>query len=202
MKHIFENIIINNYWYTSGEETPCGAGSTLEYTVGLRKNLLPFLKKYQITSMLDAPCGDYHWMKLVQFSKDFQYIGADVVDSLIEKNKSTYPNVDFRVLDISTDQLPAVDLLFCRDCLFHFSVDDVIRTLNNFVKSDIKYLLTSNYPGDNNSSINTGEFHPINLTKDPYNLPSPIDYIEDWIEGYPIRHMSLWNLSTIKLAIQ
>jgi hypothetical protein len=198
MKEIFENIIKHRYW----QDSVCGTGSTLQFTVPLRQNLKAFLEKYKLTSMLDAPCGDYSWMSVTDLPKNFKYIGADIVEDLISANKVTYPDVEFCQLDITKDPLPDVDVLFCRDCLIHFSFQDINTALTNIVSSNIKHVLLTNYPDTNSRDINTGEFHKTNFTVDPINLGPPIDSIFDWVPGTANgdqrRSMSLWDRSAIE----
>jgi hypothetical protein len=35
----------------------------------------------------------------------------------------------------------------------------------------------------------------------PFNFSKPITRIDDWIEGYPVRHMCLWHKDDIKKLI-
>lgn len=198
MKEIFESIIKNKRW----RDTVCGTGSTVKFTEPLRHNLKAFLEKHQLTSMLDAPCGDYSWMSITALPTGFDYMGADIVEDLVSANKIKYPNIDFRQLDISQDHLPDVDVLFCRDCLIHFSFQDIKTTLTNIVRSNIKHVMLTNYPDINSPDINTGDFHKTNFTIDPINLGSPIDSIFDWIPGTANgdqkRCMSLWHRDAIE----
>jgi hypothetical protein len=202
MKEIFENIIKNRYW----KDSVCGTGSTLQFTVPLRQNLKSFLEKYNITSMLDAPCGDYSWMSQTELPPNLRYIGADIVQDLINNNKLNYPNVEFHQLDICRDSLPEVDLLFCRDCLIHFSFSDIKTALTNMVNSKIKYVMLTNYPDCNTHDITTGAFHKTNFTADPINLGVAVDSIFDWIpdtaNGDQKRSMSLWHRDAIEQYLE
>jgi hypothetical protein len=195
MKEIFTNIVNNGNWRANN--TVCGNGSTMVYTDYLRKELGPFLERYNIKSMFDAPCGDYGWMSETKLPDGLQYIGGDIVDSLIEKNRQQHPTVDFRVFDISQDAFPEVDLLFCRDCLIHFSHADIRRVFENIARSNIKYVLMSSYPKLNNTDIQTGGFRGINFNKDPYDFEPAMDSIEDWIPRFEPRAMCLWSRETI-----
>jgi hypothetical protein len=198
MKEIFENIIKNRQW----QDAVCGTGSTIKFTDPLRNNLKSFLEKHQLMSMLDAPCGDYSWMSITPLPTGFKYMGADIVESLISDNKRNYPNVEFYQMDISQDRLPDADVLFCRDCLIHFSFHDITRALKNIVHSGIKYIMLTNYPDTAVPDIKTGGFHKTNFTTDPINLGTPIDSIFDWVPGTANgdqkRHMSLWHRSSIE----
>jgi SAM-dependent methyltransferase len=190
MQKIFEDIIRNRRWL----DVPCGSGSTLEYTKYLRENLPAFLEQHGIRSMLDLPCGDHSWMGLVDFPQNFCYTGADILEFMIEQNRAKYPDKEFLVLDLCEDPLPPVDLLFCRDCLFHLSYSDIQRAFANIVRSDIKWVMTTSYVPEysNNRDIQTGGFRPINLESAPFGLPAPIDRIADGVPGSQIRKLALW----------
>jgi hypothetical protein len=198
MKEIFENIIKRRYW----QDTVCGTGSTLQFTAPLRQNLKSFLEKHQLTSMLDAPCGDYSWMSQTELPQGFEYVGADIVTDLVSANRLNYPNVEFHQLDICQDSLPNVDVLFCRDCLIHFSFQDINIALTNIAKSNIKYVMLTNYPDTDVRDITTGGFHKTNFTVNPINLGPAIDSIFDWVpgtaNGNQKRSMSLWHRSAIE----
>lgn len=196
MKHIFEDIIKNRRW----SQTLCGSGSTFEYTQNLRSRLVPTLKKLDINSMLDAPCGDYSWMSTVEFPKNFKYIGGDIVNFMIEDNKRKFPKTDFLSIDITQDELPEVDLLFCRDCLLHLSNNNIKSFFNNLKNQKIKFLAMSNWydKHDNYKDINVGENRYINFLEEPYNFPQPIEHIEDFITGFPRREILFWSYSDIE----
>lgn len=197
MKEIFEDIIKNRRW----NDVLCGSGSTLEYTESLRSSLPDFLRKHNIQSMFDAPCGDYSWMSLVQLPEGFKYIGGDIVSFMIDDNRSKYPDVDFRVVDISQDDFPDMDLLFCRDCLFHFSHEDLVKTFANIARSNVKYVLTTSFAIGHNGGLTTGGFRQLRLEDPPYKFEPPIDMIDDWpkdVENTPARYMCLWPRSTFE----
>lgn len=199
MKEIFEHIIKTHYW----ADVPCGSGSTVEFTELFRNTLPVIFKEYNITSMLDLPCGDHSWMSLVEFPKNFAYIGADIVEFMIEQNRVNYPGKDFRVMDLSIDPLPAVDLLLCRDCLFHLDEVAINNVFRNIADSKIQYVLTTSYllQYSNNININTGNFRPINLELEPFNLPEPIARFDDGIPGNIQRQLCLWRTDQIATTI-
>lgn len=195
MKTVFENIIRTHYW----SDTICGSGSTLENTQTLIQQLVPFLQRHGITSMADVPCGDFSWMSQVQFPKGFRYMGGDIVGFMIQENRAKYPNVDFEEFDLSQDTLPDVDLLFCRDCLFHFSHSDIQKTLDNISRSSVKYVMFTSYYNGNNHDIQTGQFRELDFLKAPFDFPEPIDFIDEHISGERLkRRLCLWSTDTIK----
>ena len=122
----FTKIYSNNYW--GNKESVSGSGSTLEYTENIRNGLNKLINQYSITSIFDAPCGDFNWMKLlIKNNNNIQYIGGDIVKPLIESNIALYQSerVKFKHIDLTSDTYPYADLMFCRDCLFHLSYNDI-----------------------------------------------------------------------------
>ena len=188
-------------------ESKSGGGSTLKQTAIIRQELPSILEKFNIRSMLDAPCGDLNWMKEIDL-KDCDYIGADIVPDLITQNITLYSRSKktFLVKDIVSDDLPKVDLIFCRDCLVHLSVSDVLKTLSNFKKSGSTYLLTTTFLGNRKNKINmiTGDWHPINLFQTPYNFPEPLLLLnEGCTEGgnqYSDKSLGLWQLDSLAIT--
>ncbi|MGM3307932.1 hypothetical protein ACSQ6I_18480 [Anabaena sp. WFMT] len=199
-KEIFEHHYTDNLW--GNEESVSGPGSTIEYTENIRKEIPELVNKLGIKVILDAPCGDFNWFRMISWKKPITYIGADIVESLINGNQLLYgsQNHNFTYLDITQEALPKADMWLCRDCLFHLSNNDILSVIENFLRSDIKYLLTSTHSNSENEDIPTGSFRLLNLQKEPFNFAPPIAFIEDWIEGYPIRHLALWERESIRVS--
>ena len=204
MKEIFEKIIKENLWSRGRTESPCGPGSSIKYTENLRLHFPLLVEKFNIKSILDAPCGDFNWMKLVVPTLDVDYTGADIVSVLIENNINLYKTdkIKFEVLDITRDKFPNVDLMVCRDCLFHLSNDSIKLFLDNFLNSNIKYLLTTTHYNNadfKNTDIKDGNFRLLDLFSAPFNFDKDVLYqIDDWIDGYNPRGMILLSREQIK----
>lgn len=195
---VFRHHYESNRW--RNDESVSGPGSTVEYTENIRKKLPALIKELGINVILDAPCGDYNWFRLIQWETPINYIGGDIVEPLVERNQSLYgnPTTKFIRLDIIQDELPKVDLWLCRDCLLHLSNRDVFGVIQNFLKSGIPYFLTSTYAEcDRNYDIPTGAYRPLNLLLPPFEFGQPIRSIDDWIEGHPVRHLALWERETL-----
>ena len=200
----FSIIYKTNYW--ASRESKSGTGSTLDFTENIRKELEKILNKFEINKILDLPCGDFYWMKEFLKNKKINYIGADIVPELIKvlNEKHEDVNIKFKKLDIIKDKLPNADILFCRDCIIHFSNEDIFKTLKNFVASNIKYLFISHTINNNkfvNKDIITGEYRMVDLFSKPFNLPREtiiniIDYPAD-DKGKDKRHMSMWSKDQI-----
>jgi hypothetical protein len=201
----FSLIYETNYW--SSSESRSGTGSTLKYTENLRKELPKLFIRYSIQKVFDAPCGDFNWMSRLLPSVNVEYIGADIVKSLIASLNAKHktPQTQFIDFDLVKDVPPEVDLMICRDCLFHLSFQDTKSVLDNFIKSRSTYLLTTTYKNTEkwftNKDIVTGDFRYIDLCSEPYNFPAdPCYVIDDWMAPEPERQMCLWSREQVVLA--
>ena len=178
-KKIFTDIYNENRW--ENKQSCSGAGSTLKNTETIRSKLPELLEEYHIHSILDIPCGDFNWIKEVNLDS-ISYIGADIVEKIIQINNESYSkeNRKFVIIDILKDELPQVNLIFCRDLFIHFSYRDIFTAIENIKKSGSKYLLTtSNILGTKNFDILTGEWHPINLLIKPFSFPRPLKAVDE-----------------------
>src|SRR5436190_12979436 len=118
LQDTFTDIYQENFW--ADPESVSGRGSTLARTEVIRQELPNVLESVGAKSLLDAPCGDFNWMRYVDLG-EIEYIGADVVPELITRNRQTFERDgrSFFVLDVTSDPLPEVDVIMCRDCLMH-----------------------------------------------------------------------------------
>lgn len=199
---VFEHIHQINHW--GDPESLSGPGSTLEYTRNIRAELPRLWSQLGTRVVLDAPCGDYNWFRYIDRAAGIDYIGGDIVESLVRSNQQKYGDAHTRFvrLDIVLDALPDADFWLCRDCLFHLPTSDVLSILRNFAASRIPYLCTSNHPECTlNTDIRPGDFRLINLELPPYNLGKGRAYIEDWIPSYPPRHLVLWHRDDVTRAL-
>lgn len=183
VKETFTKIYTDNLWASA--ESKSGSGSELQNTEVLRKELSILFKKHEITSMLDIPCGDFNWMKEVDLS-EINYVGADIVEELIQSNNTKYPSKSFTVLNLIEDELPKADLVFVRDCLGHLSNENVLKALENIKRSGSKYLLATSFTKwSQNPDIIDGGWKCINLMIAPFYM-NPVYLInENCQEGYP-----------------
>jgi SAM-dependent methyltransferase len=184
-------------------ESVSGSGSTLEQTGELRSQLPLLLNELGVRSVLDAPCGDFNWMRHVVAGIE-HYTGVDVVPDIIEANQRSYgcPTREFRVADICQDPLPCADLVLCRDCLVHLCFADIFRAIGNFRRSGSRYLLTTTFTGlPGNADIVTGEWRPLNLLLPPFGFPVPERVLnERCSEGsWHDKCLALWPLEALRL---
>lgn len=178
MTSVFHEIYATNAW--SSQDSHSGRGSDLQQTEAIRQALPALLKDFNVHSLLDIPCGDFHWMRLLDL--DIDYIGSDVVGDLIAANDARYGNERrrFQVVDIANDSLPRVDLILCRDLLVHFSFLDAMRAIHNLKRSGSTYLLTTTFTDrSTHTDIKTGQWRVINLQLPPFNFPPPLRLIKE-----------------------
>jgi SAM-dependent methyltransferase len=203
LKKIFTEIYESNSWTSS--ESRSGLGSELLSTETIRKELPEVFKKFNIKSVLDIPCGDFNWMSNVDL-KEVHYIGADIVENMIEDNKNNFKDYEFKVLDITEDDLPEVDLIFARDILGHFDYENIEKTIKNIIRSGSKYLLTTSFTKwEYNIDIKNGDWRPINLMLKPF-LFKPIYLInENCFEGdfqYNDKCLILFDLNKLYCGLK
>jgi len=201
-KEIFNQYYRENKW--GDQESRSGTGSNLDQTTSLRQSLPKLIHNYNISSLLDIPCGDYNWFKEIDFKQQLTYCGGDIVEELVQKNNKLYSteNIIFKNLDITKDKLPASDLILVRDCFVHLSFNDIHKAIVLIKESHSKYLLTTHfYKVMKNHNIPSGSFRKLNLTIEPFNFPDPIMIIDENCtedEGKHIdKTMALWNINDL-----
>jgi SAM-dependent methyltransferase len=200
----FTHIFLYNGW--RGTASRSGGGSDLAQTRRIISELPLLMKEFGIRSMLDLPCGDFYWMKYVDL-QGVDYIGGDIVADLISRNKQfESPNATFELLDILSSPLPRVDLIFCRDCLVHFSFKDVFIALQNIVRSGSGLLLTTTFPRHRrNYDIRTGAWRTLNLESPPFGLPKPLRVLEEGCTQsvrYVDKSLGLWRIADLAEAVE
>lgn len=196
---IFSEIYKNSIWGKSEDsEQPffSGAGSHDEVLVShYIQSVLFFIKSLNHKpKVVDLGCGDFNIGVRVRPWCD-EYVACDVVPDLIEFNKKKYnsSDVDFRVLDIASDNLPQGEVVFIRQVLQHLSNEEIKALIPKLYQ--FKYLvLTEHLPNSkdfsHNLNIGTGPgirlaFNSgIVLTSPPFNLASIASLVLCELAGY------------------
>ncbi|WP_095043056.1 class I SAM-dependent methyltransferase [Candidatus Promineifilum breve] len=197
-EEVFNDIYRKRIW--GDPESISGTGSNLAQTAEIRRLMPPLLDELGCRSLLDVPCGDFYWMRLLDL--DQAYTGGDIVADLIERNQREYGNEHRRFIhvDLVQDQLPTADLLLCRDCLVHLCYADIFRALVNIKSSGCEYLLTTTYPShERNHDTPTGSWRALALHLPPFNFPSPLRLIDEKCPdlGYEDKHLGLWRVADL-----
>lgn len=198
----FTEVYQKNVWH--GSESVSGTGSDLTQTARLREILPAVVRQVGAKSIVDAPCGDMHWMKEIAWEEmGVAYTGVDIVPELVERMRREYAERRFECVDLVTDILPRADLIFCRDCLVHLPLAEIQTVLGNFVRSGATWLLTTTFPTvRENADVKWSGWRPLNLEASPIRLPTPVRVIEEGCteDGgkYADKSLGLWRLADLR----
>lgn len=189
-----------------GTESLSGAGSTWFQTRVIRQKLPELFSELGVKSLVDIPCGDFHWMRDVDLA-DIHYTGADVVEEMVRKNQQLFggPLRAFECVNLITGPLPAADLVFCRDCLVHLPFEDALAAIETIRQSKCQWLLTTTFTRDNpNADLDAAGWRALNLTLPPFNLPKPTLLIsEKCTEAGGMagdKSLGLWRIADLQLC--
>lgn len=183
----FTRIYTGDYWRAETAETDrkfcSGRGSHADeivepYIEAVTKFLVSLPEKPDV---LDLGCGDFAvGSRIRPFAAN--YIACDIVPPLIEENKKHFNDldVDFRVVDLTTDELPQADVLILRQVLQHCSNEDIAKVVPQ-LESKFRYLvLTEHLPKEKSfkpnrdkprgPSVRTQDNSGVVLTESPFNL--------------------------------
>jgi hypothetical protein len=202
MRLDFEKIYKTNGF--QGEESVSGPGSSLHKTRFLKKKLEMFFEEYNIQSMIDIPCGDYNWMRHVEMPTAMQYLGADIVQELIDRNNALYgPQRTFRVMNIIRDILPESNLIFCRDCFVHLPFPDIFLAIKSKIESKSSWLMLTTFPRVTaNQELTNGIWRPLNMQMPPFCFPKPVNIFEEAPEidknnPFSDKSIGLWRIASL-----
>lgn len=203
LREKFSRVYRNNLF--EGAISRSGPGSSLDQTKWIRRAIPEIIRDYGIRSLLDAPCGDWQWMRRTKLDVE-RYVGVDIVPELIWKNQAAYARdgVGFRCLDLARDALPATDLVLSRDCLVHLSYVDAFRVLANFRRSGARYLLATTFTRQTNGDLGLRFWRPLNLQLPPFSFGEPLQIIDEHCteDGgrFADKSLGLWFLADIDLS--
>jgi Methyltransferase domain len=196
-QRVFQRIYDRNLW--GDAESVSGGGSGTLATRTIRQQLPALLERFGIRSLLDAPCGDFHWMQHVATHLD-RYVGVDIVPDLVERNSRRFESatISFACADIASDPLPSADAILCRDCFIHLPTRLIFEALVNFRVTGARYLLlTNDRQVDGYHDIPIGSFRPINFALSPFGFPEPLWALDEMANSS--RQLCLWHLDSLAI---
>lgn len=175
--------------------------SSLEWTAKLRDELPTLYSRHGIRSMFDAGCNDCSWSSRLEQS--IEYHGGDISLPMVASVWRNFPDLDVILHDITTDTLPAVDVLFVRDVTIHLNTSDKVRVLRNWLDSGIPWLLITHdeYEQQNRDFEYGKEDFPlgwVNWSLAPWHFPKPTDQIYEVDRDESGRCMALWHRDQLK----
>ena len=190
MERAFYSIFKNNFWSSLHVNGP---GSTELASEDARHVLTKVIEKYNIRSIVDAPCGLYSWIGLI--SIPIEYIGIDIVKEQIDQNTVKHKDKLFLHGNLAEEyplQAKNKDLIFCRHLTQHLSSETTLKVLNHFKESGCEYLLITNYKNITKNSevcewkshncpeLDKGAHRPQNLLLPPYSFGSLIEEFNEF----------------------
>jgi hypothetical protein len=158
------------------------------YADAMAKVIAAIIGKTQETiTIVDLGCGDFSiGSQLLAYLPPVRYIGCDVVPELVCENQERYggDRIEFRAIDIVSDELPDGDVCTVRQVLQHLPNRDITRVLAKLRKYQSVYV-TEGQPLIRIGSVNpdkpssaevrfdwrTGLGRGVELDQPPYNLP-------------------------------
>jgi 2-polyprenyl-3-methyl-5-hydroxy-6-metoxy-1,4-benzoquinol methylase len=195
----FQRIHDTNLW--GAEASVSGLGSEIDATATLRAELPPLLKRLNITSLLDAPCGDASWIARADLG--VRITGIDIVPCLIERLRARARrgelSGEYHLADVTRDLLPRCDAILCRDCLVHLCFANIERALQKFRKSGAIWLITTTFPEwQQNIDGEDGDWRALNFEHAPFDWGWPVELLnENCTEaggGWRDKSLGVWRL--------
>jgi len=174
MQEQFTRTFDHGLW-PSGGESKSGMGSTLDFTIHFRENLLRIINEYKIEKIFDCSCGDWNWMKEIKEQLPI-YIGNDIVEQIVTQNNEKY-STD-KISFINGDMLSQMkkyddkyfDLILCRHTLEHLPQDYCVKVVTEMKRVTKYALITSanHSPRNKDIRIDGKKSRQINLDTTPY----------------------------------
>src|SRR5579863_6436413 len=130
--HIYESAEWGRDAYGKGTS---GDGSNPDHAREYVEFLQDFLLYHNIKTVVDLGCGDWQIGRVIDWS-GVQYVGIDVVSSVIRKNARRFSssNISFVKADGIDYDLPRADLLICKEVLQHLPNEDIQKIVQQFPK--------------------------------------------------------------------
>lgn len=180
-KKVMSEIYEKKRWGGRQKDFYSGSGSHSRKVVQpYIKTISSFLKDYENGLIVcDLGCGDFNVGKnLVPYSK--RYIGIDIVDDLIERNKKLFVSekLEFHCLNIVTDNLPKGDCILVRQVFQHLSNEEIKKVVEKIEK--FKHIIitehipkgefVANAEKSTGAGIRLSNNSGVVLTEPPFNM--------------------------------
>ena len=150
-----------------------GPGSDSFHTIEYRSFVSKFVRLNNILRITDVGCGDWQFSRFIDFGSS-DYIGYDVVDSVIKTNNERYASrIMFSMMPDNLGDIRGGDLLLMKDVLQHLSDTDIYK-FRDEVFPKFKFCLITNsfnkLDTPQNVDIESGSFRCLDLTAKPYQI--------------------------------
>ena len=174
MKEEFTYIYDNEKW---GKNKGSGEGSRPKFNQEYIPFLEDFLKTNNIKSVIDFGCGDWQFSRYIDWGdKPFStmpkidYLGLDVVDSVIDNNKKEFPQHSF-VSDTNVfNHLEGRELIIIKDVFIHWPNETIVEFMDKLINYNNKILTVNSLGQAKNRKLKRiGGFSRLNYDKFPLN---------------------------------
>jgi hypothetical protein len=180
-----------NLQITKERISASGEGSKLGHeTLTSLRILKETIQKYNISTMIDMPCGDVNWIFDSRATDSLQlYLGLDITEKVIAMNQIRFahhsnkmfrhwdgvscplPKYQLFSPDDSSTSLAPFELVHSRDVVQHLPLAAGLQFFCTIFQSGAKVLVTTTYIGRKNRNIDIGRFYHNNLSLEPFNFP-------------------------------
>lgn len=133
-----------NKRYRENPELGSGPGSR-GYAAWIKSYVIEkALQLNDISTIIDIGCGDLCWFK-DGILGDTDYVGVDISEAIIERNRSKFPDLKFKHHDLAEAPIELkADLVVSFDVLIHqCSFELFLRVLKNIISSTKRHALIS-----------------------------------------------------------
>jgi len=173
LQTVFQDIFSQSKW--GDTESRSGFGSSIEKTSAIRACLGNWIEKYKVQVVLDIPCGDGNWQRLVPHLEQVQYYGFDISPGTVASAKLKNigrQNMHFGVFDLVTNRAPfKADMIMVKEVIQHLPLHMGKKMLQNAKAAGIPWLAVTHNPRYTNREIQPGAWFPgPNLNAPPFNF--------------------------------
>lgn len=189
----FTRLVDTFNWCPGDRETPCGEGSFLEANKPIINMLPEWFITYNIRSVVDIGCGDFHWMRNVNFT-GIEYDGFDVVKKFIDTLVVTHgrQNIRFHHADVFKHELPKADLYICKDVINHYTESDGVELVAR-IREASKYFAAITFPGNSGPIVQKWEYRYIDFNISPFGFGAQLESVAANENRKPQRVFSIWR---------
>ncbi len=153
-EQIFSEIYKRRAW-GGASGTYCSGSGSHEQLNDLYIDLVrSLIESEKVRRVVDLGCGDFRVGRRIVGHEGADYIGCDVVPSLIERVSKAFGGrgAEFRTIDIVSDPLPRGDLCIIRQVFQHLSNDSISAVLQKTRNYRIVLITDEQVRGDDAAS--------------------------------------------------
>jgi SAM-dependent methyltransferase len=193
-REVFTEIYEKHEWGTpGGADFYSGPGSNSDVAQPYADAVKALIAEKAIRSVIDIGCGDFRVGRMIADS-GVRYLGVDIVDSLIDRNRTLFsspefssPEISFMTGNVVDDDLPEADLCLVREVFQHLSNREIQGALLRLRKYPF-VIVTDHQPGGTRFTCNRDKPHgrdirvfarsALMLDKPPFNVPDVRSFLD------------------------